>query len=475
MSIDENKFNCKISKIKLNQQLKLMITLMANGDMAFFKNNSFIRKIRIHKQNEQRKLVILNRTIQEFHINPNELKTIVLLDLISFDLFQVKLFDGLGLGKIECESQKLMAKYVNDIKLINITENLVIYAEKLKSVILIDKNLRNYCFFSFRSAHFRSKAIRAPIAFSNYQDEKTAWNLFARFPLANYKFRVLQFQDNDVYFSITVNSENVVDSAELPNPLRKTSIIVHAKLISTVNRLDESIELEIVKTYSYCKQFQFEVINNQIILFANFSNETDLNRLALVNCTSNKVLFELDLINEQWISVESICVNSSLEYFAFFDRKGYLWFYRIKDSVRLAQLPLYGDVYQIQFSKDNRFLCLNMNDRRIFNLLIVDPDQSEHINRIKQLPSRQVKKETKSRIEKEKNVETDQADSSDNEIFKEMTKSDESSDDTDFDSSESEIQTSDEERYLKEFENNGKIKITEKSIHFIIFQIIKFF
>jgi hypothetical protein len=107
-----------------------------------------------------------------------------------------------------------------------------------------------------------------------------------------------------------------------------------------------------------------------------------------------------NMSNEDAISVDCISLDSTKTYLTFFDSRKQLWLFKVATSTRLACLSLYGTVQQLKFTIDNKYVCLNMNDRRIFTLLIVDPNVHEHETRIRNLPSRQVAKRDVKKVKK---------------------------------------------------------------------------
>ena len=60
--------------------------------------------------------------------------------------------------------------------------------------------------------------------------------------------------------------------------------------------------------------------------------------------------------------------------------------YRLKDFSKCASVVLYSRISSIVVSE--KFVSMAMSDRRILSYLIVDPHETEHLNRIKELPSR---------------------------------------------------------------------------------------
>lgn len=113
---------------------------------------------------------------------------------------------------------------------------------------------------------------------------------------------------------------------------------------------------------------------------------TNLVEVIILTKKENKTLVKLGV--NQGVTFKRVNVDWEQKYLVLFDSMKLLWLYRVKDSANIACMPLYGEVNEIKFNWDCRFVCLSMYDRRVLSLLIVDPDNKEHFERIKQLPSR---------------------------------------------------------------------------------------
>jgi hypothetical protein len=83
--------------------------------------------------------------------------------------------------------------------------------------------------------------------------------------------------------------------------------------------------------------------------------------------------------------VNNIGIDISSTYLYLVEKKNILLFYRLKDSKRLAQVPLYSKVHSIICN--NSFICMAMQDKRVLSFLIAEPNE-ESIKRIKNLESR---------------------------------------------------------------------------------------
>lgn len=94
-----------------------------------------------------------------------------------------------------------------------------------------------------------------------------------------------------------------------------------------------------------------------------------------------------------------ICLDASQEYLVYSDVDEIVWVYRISSSSNsrqvnpIARLPMYGKVRSLKFSLDSRLICANMNDRRLYSMLLVDPQRDDHLKGLNRLSSRRLAKQ----------------------------------------------------------------------------------
>jgi len=465
-----------VEKIKLNFQANLLILLMNGNTMAIYKNRKLINTIQIAtKSDKGNKFLFINDAshFKQIH-SPKESisKTLVLFDLLNFDLVEVNISK---LDNIQLKSTKLIDK-TNPNVIDQFQDHLVIVYRELNMILFIEKFLKKFSFVSYKKQSLKNSTESNTIRYLNYQDEKVIqkfWNTFANYP--HFKYKVWKIKNLDIYFSISIlKRENESDPKSLIKKVHST-LIVHARLVKSSNRKnDNSIEIEIVQVYAFCKRFHFFEDENSnskdMILCAYYTNylistyDSNDGRLLLINISQNKELFNLDLNTISNPKIKNLCVDSNIEYIVFNDRNKLLWLFRIKDAKQLGCLPLYGFVNEIKFNKDNRYVCLNMNDRRIFNLLIVDPDRDEHRNRIKELSSRKIldlPAKVKEPKERENEFVHDSNSEKDEENAFEMLAEDSSgsSDDDIFSSDEDTTDKDAKNNHQKESNANKEIKI----------------
>ena len=384
-----------VEKIKINFEGNLLILLTNGNKLPIFKNKKLIKTIELAKKCDAgHKYLFINdeNIFKNLHL-PNKSidKTLVLFDLLNFDLVNVNMAK---LENIQSTTQKLIDR--NDSYL----NNLVIVHRELNLIFFIEKSLQKFTFVSYEKKLVRNSRESSTIRYLNYRDEKVTqkfWSTFVDYP--NFKYKVLKIKNQEFYFSISIlKRENENDSKSLIKKVHST-LIVYARIVKSSNRKDNSIEIEIVQVYPFCKRFHFfenETNPNEVILCAYLTNHlisdyvSNDGKLSMINISTNKELFNLDLNTISNPKIKNLCVDSNMEYIVFNDRNKLLWLFRVRDQKQLGCLPLYGFVKEIKFNKDNRYVCLNMNDRRIFNLLIVDPDCESHKNRIKELNSRKI-------------------------------------------------------------------------------------
>ena len=376
---------------------EFMIFLMNENRIAFFRHRKLVKSLEINvPSNEKQKLIFINDSADFKNIPLTKEASLLLFDLLNYDLIEVKLINGLKFTDMKINRLQVLDK----TKLLN-KDQLFVVLRELDSMILVDKYLAKFSFISFKSRFSGDLNELHAITYINHQDEKQVNTFFkAMTNFTQFKFKVLKVKQMDIYIVISVLKKETEDDYKLNIARRiQSNLIVHAKIVKSANRNDKSIEIEIVQVFPFCKRFQFfeEETSNNMILCAYYAvntsqtTEPDSNKdkILLIDVTENKQIFQLDLTSLGVEKVKNVCIDSKLEYITFNDKNKLLWLFRVKDSKQLACLPLYGFVNQIKFNKDNKYVCLNMNDRRLFNILVVDPDCDAHKNRIQELASRQ--------------------------------------------------------------------------------------
>ena len=466
----------------------LLMVLLNNAKISFYKDYEFNSTINLKTENaNSTNLIFLN----SFKINQPQEPTYI-FDLISCDLFEVKFLDGIKLKNV-ATTQKSLGEDDKILAAQLIKDQVVVYYREMDIIIFIDKFVKKFSVLSYDGKHAyninKTIPIFNPIRYNNFKDERIIRNFTNTFGKAEFKYKVIKINGNEIYFSISALRK--FDEVKL-SPGIASSLFVYSRIITTSNRKDNNIELEIISVFPFCKKIVFFEDNKTIakkdpnekkfFICINYLVDTTedyvlnkaeyytmvasltekkINKLQIISLKENKNVFEIDLNNYN-IMAKKINVDSKCEYVVFNDKSRLLWLFRIKDSRKLACLPLYGYVNQIRFNLDNSFVCLSMNDRRIFSLLIVDPDRDDHKNRIKQLPSRQM---DPSSDNMENGVDSD-GENKKTKQFEMMAESDDYSSDDDIDSSFSSDQ-GEEERYLKEQEeivkkNQVKGKLTKQ-------------
>jgi hypothetical protein len=374
-----------------------------------------IGRIGIYKMNELIKIIDLNLD------KTREQKLIILNDGLTSHYFKILNLNTLDFYQI---SSNLSNKNKIDLYKINqnvdMIDKILIYLAELDAVLALDKNLKDFTMYSYSKKNQYSNNIK----FINNKDETLIRKFFNLFGMSKFKYKILHNDNFQIYFAITALKPN--------NQQVHSSLILKSTFITSINDKNNSdIEFLIIKTFPFCNCYEFKMIKNDLVFSFNYLMNLDFdlaldknsyhsiktnrdthlndNYISIYNLKNNHKIFELnvkllnaniivnndEIIDE--IVIKLIAIDSTKTYLTFFDNKKYLWLYKISTSNRLACLSLYGIASQIKFTDDNMFVCLNMNDRRIYSLLIVDPEVHEHEMRIKNLFSRQLNRKRNTR------------------------------------------------------------------------------
>ena len=407
IDIDYKKLGNTVVKLRINFAKDLIMILTNIGRIGIYKMNELIKIIDLNlDKSRNHKLIILNDGLI------SEQNYFKILNLNTFDCYQIS-------SNLSIETKLDLFKIINQNNT-NIKDKIIIYLAELDSIIAIDKYLKDFTIYSYSKMTQFSNNVK----FINNKDENLCRNFFNLFGLSIFKYKILYCENYQIYFVITA--------------LRPDSFQAHSSLIvkstfitSLTGKNKNDSEFLIIKIYPFCNCYEFKMIKNDLLIsfnyFLNFEFDLALdknvfysiridknfnlsnNHISIFNLKNNHKIFELNVksLNENMtgnsdeikddLTIELISIDSTKTYLTFLDNKKYLWLYKITTSTRLACLSLYGIANQIKFTNDNKFICLSMNDRRIYSLLIVDPNEQEHELRIKNLPSRQIisKKNTK--------------------------------------------------------------------------------
>ena len=389
-----------VEKVKINFETDTLILLMNSCKLAFYKNRRFIKQIDLNSKESlhetKHKFLFINdiNQFKSIHLAKEESdKSLFLFDFINFLLIEVKIENISKLDNINMKRAHLIdTSKLNQNDRVFKSDQIVIVHRELEYVLFIDKCVKKFSFVSYKKQIPANLIESNSITYLNYNDEKEVDRFFKLFSnYTKYKFKVWKIKNLEIFFSISIlKRENDIENKV------HSSLVVNARIIRSTSKNNRSVEIEIVKVYAFCKRFHFfeEDNSKNMILSFYYTNpeirklESEDGHLILINASESKVLLRLDLNKFSKPKIKNLCVDSKVEYLAFNDRNKFLWLFRINDAKKLACLPLYGFVNQIKFNEDSSYVCLNMYDRRIFNLLIVDPDRDEHKNRIKSLNSR---------------------------------------------------------------------------------------
>ena len=152
-----------------------------------------------------------------------------------------------------------------------------------------------------------------------------------------------------------------------------------------INKLKQIIHLNISK--------DFKMINEKILienfegykigLFKNILFFDSNNEIKVYNLNNNSIVFNNSFIKNK---LQFACISDDCEYLATFEESRLLSLFRLSNSKRIAQVPIYSEINSILMS--DHYLVMCMQDKRILSYLIVDPDKPEHSNRMNELDSR---------------------------------------------------------------------------------------
>ncbi|CAF1087971.1 unnamed protein product, partial [Brachionus calyciflorus] len=374
IQIEENKLTGNVRKIKIILEQNLIIILMSTAQIGFFKFNhskiEFLRKIIFDD----------NRTLSSnlIFLNEPSNENIKIFDLKNLISYKIKL-DNSNLTPIEIDRKLIENQNAFD-------NNLICFLPELESTLIIDKHLNYFSYSSYQNS----------IRFLNSKDEKLVkkfFNLYGK----SYEFKYKIISHTNSCLIVEITAKNEVKSLN--------SLIINFKIISNINRSTISIELEVLKAYQgqkfkiikrpeifLCLYTGFDLDTNSVMdpneLEFLHSQKTILNdKIIILNLKKDEKIFELD------ISEKLNNLDFNLDYLIYTDCNKNVYLYRIKDSMLLSYLKFYTEDRGIEIKE--KFVCFNMNDKRLFSLFIVDPKKEESRNDLRVLRQKCIKENVK--------------------------------------------------------------------------------
>ena len=350
------------------------------------------------------------KKILQLKLNPNEIKTPSKLTILSdsksdieksikiFDFEEFKLYQVTIDGSIESEQFTIIETQFptkqDSVKPTNYAAFLIVLVE-LSIILSIDKYFTSITVIP-NKADQNMFEENVKIRYLNRRDEKELTNFFDLNGLAKFCYKCLYVNGSQILISMSALKGTKLNKIH-------SCILVKGNIITPLYRKDKKLEFEVVQVYSLCKYFHHQTLNGDSYLSVNKFFELDQNlmrkkidldalkkassnSIIVYNETKNKKIFELDLPSN--VRVKMLCYDINLDYIGLFDEKLAIWLYRMRDGVKIASLPVYANVTHIAFDNSSKYFLLGMGDRRLMCLLIVDPSNPKHKNRISHLKSR---------------------------------------------------------------------------------------
>jgi hypothetical protein len=186
--------------------------------------------------------------------------------------------------------------------------------------------------------------------------------------------KVRKMYKND-YFIKTVNLIN--GKKKLFYPIEETNDFIG------INNLKQIVHLSISN--------DFKIINEKILvenceklgLFKNILFFESNNEIKVYNLKNGSIIFNQSFSKNK---IQFATISDDCEYLATFEESRLLSIFRLSDSKRIANVPIYNEINSILMSDHYVIMC--MQDKRILSYLLVDPIKPEHSNRISELDSR---------------------------------------------------------------------------------------
>lgn len=420
-------FSGNIVSLKLvDEKGKKFLLVTNHGELGLFQASKLLKKALLppvssstnsntRKNNSlsTQKLVILPSLHTSFDQTLNfqcdkKLTIFDMKNLIYYE-FDVDSFRVLSRASTLADAKSLLGKH-DKIALFDVRRDAD--QTECKSVLLIDKHLRTFAVHQLvadsqvQSQHQKyvsDDAKEHPFHYVDYRDEKLVKKFFQNYGLAKrYKYKIGLLGEGKYLLSI---------NAFILNDFEDYESFSNLIVIFALNKIGAQHELDVQKVYPFCKAYFTSRWKSNFILTYNYAFELNAqlavdkreylidfscdrersNEIKVVNLSKgNRLVFELNLALESmnWCSVRNIAIDTNMAYLVFTDAESLVWLYRIGDGQRLACLPMQSQIRGLKFVLDNKYICMNMNDRRLFLMMLIDPNEKKHESRLSELESR---------------------------------------------------------------------------------------
>ena len=132
----------------------------------------------------------------------------------------------------------------------------------------------------------------------------------------------------------------------------------------------------------------YTIIQSKSNVLATYVQDTNHLIVYDLNRVSETVSFKQEFMKQKMKTMEYMGISDDLKYICTFEKPKFLSLFRLKDANRIAYLKLYSGINDLIITSD--YVCLAMKDSRMLSLLIVDPQEPLHGERLVNLPSRYV-------------------------------------------------------------------------------------
>ena len=375
--VSEVDIGFKIKQLRISQNEEYVLILLQTNELVAYKNLKNKCKFNIVDEGGEKSSNL--QLIDYTTTTKTETTEDTLFHLVDFDNY--KLFEFIFNSKLETP---IVKKYQlkDDVDKASLKDDIMIVTDCME-FLFINKDFK--FFKTFQIDDKNTKTIDPKmVKFESTDLEKLLKQFFKINSVNDLKYKLINSYHDT--FVITISGKNQIEKQRS----RQSETVIKAKL----KRQENEIIFYVEDIYLDCKNVCAQPEALCVHLIQNLNNKITENFILVKNY---KTLSEYKLIIEQNVKMNLIAIDSNAEYLAYNDISKVVSLYRVDNGKKLASVPLYDYGMHMKFNLDGRFLCLTMHDRRIFSLLIVDPNNKKHANRISELSSRkpQLKQDTR--------------------------------------------------------------------------------
>lgn len=361
-----------------------VLLLTKSGELAVFTQERLERRIQLNSnQSLKQKLILL---IDDYQQQQQKISIIDVRNLIIYSISDE--------GKVSGRQQAAQLPSIQNRK------DYVTLLDAHANLILIERRLKHFHYYSFT---LKAWLVAQLVRYLNYRDEAHVREFLAEHErlLERVKYKLVCLDQAAERYLLSID---VLKQVTESLPTIEFESLNHLLVVFEVNRCSScarQIEMEITRAIPFVRSY-YLARPAGLLAYNYTATNTRESLVRVLDLNRNKTRFELNLSEAKLSPVNHFTIDKRQEYLAYSDADQLVWVYRLGNqadqrtiragglSQPIARLPMYSKVRRLKFagSSEERFLCANMNDCRLYSMLLIDPLRSEHLAELEKINSK---------------------------------------------------------------------------------------